>query len=53
MKKQKAKRRVKQEPKAGKNLNDPVTPPPLNEKNDPFDFGGMPDRNLKKNLGCG
>ena len=20
---------------------------------DPFDFGGLPDRNLKKNLGCG
>ena len=19
----------------------------------PFDFGGIPDRNLKKNLGCG
>ncbi len=19
----------------------------------PFDFGGLPDRNLKKNLGCG
>lgn len=23
------------------------------EENKPFDFGGLPDRNLKKNLGCG
>lgn len=23
------------------------------EKDDAFDFGGLPDRNLKKNLGCG
>jgi len=23
------------------------------EKNPDFDFGGIPDRNLKKNLGCG
>jgi hypothetical protein len=35
----------------------PVTTPkvdadqPMEEK--PFDFGGIPDRNLKKNLGCG
>lgn len=26
-------------------------PPPADEK--PFDFGGIPDRDLKKNLGCG
>jgi hypothetical protein len=24
-----------------------------NETNDPFDFGGIPARDLKKNLGCG
>lgn len=23
------------------------------EKDSSFDFGGLPDRNLKKNLGCG
>ncbi|HEY5747469.1 MAG TPA: hypothetical protein VIU12_15425 [Chryseolinea sp.] len=23
------------------------------ETEDPFDFGGLPKRNLKKNLGCG
>ncbi|HTF16968.1 MAG TPA: hypothetical protein VK658_02785 [Chryseolinea sp.] len=23
------------------------------EESKPFDFGGLPDRNLKKNLGCG
>lgn len=23
------------------------------EKDSAFDFGGLPDRNLKKNLGCG
>jgi hypothetical protein len=23
------------------------------EPEDPFDFGGLPKRNLKKNLGCG
>jgi hypothetical protein len=23
------------------------------EKDKAFDFGGLPDRNLKKNLGCG
>jgi hypothetical protein len=22
-------------------------------ENKPFDFGGLPDRDLKKNLGCG
>jgi hypothetical protein len=29
--------------------------PPVKEaeKDDSFDFGGIPDRNLKKNLGCG
>ena len=24
-----------------------------NEKNSSFDFGGIPSRDLKKNLGCG
>ena len=26
---------------------------PLQDDEKPFDFGGLPDRNLKKNLGCG
>lgn len=29
--------------------NVPVEP----EEEKPFDFGGLPDRDLKKNLGCG
>jgi len=30
-------------------------PPKSTEQGDekPFDFGGLPDRDLKKNLGCG
>ena len=27
--------------------------PPRDEEEKPFDFGGIPDRDLKKNLGCG
>lgn len=27
--------------------------PPNDEDEKPFDFGGIPDRDLKKNLGCG
>jgi hypothetical protein len=27
-------------------------PPPVDEEK-PFDFGGIPGRDLKKNLGCG
>ncbi|MCW5912439.1 MAG: hypothetical protein KIT62_15330 [Cyclobacteriaceae bacterium] len=31
-----------------------VDPPkPVDTKDDRFDFGGLPDINLKKNLGCG
>lgn len=39
-----------------KQPNDGV-PNPVNQDSDedskPFDFGGLPNRNLKKNLGCG
>jgi hypothetical protein len=28
-------------------------PPPAPEPEKPFDFGGLPERDLKKNLGCG
>ncbi len=41
---------------AGKNPQK-VTPPPSKqqeeEKPEGFDFGGLPQRDLKKNLGCG
>jgi hypothetical protein len=32
-----------------------ATPPPQQEQPEekPFDFGGLPARDLKKNLGCG
>jgi len=47
-KKQKAKKKgeklMSEKPKA-------APQPPGEEK--PFDFGGIPDRDLKKNLGCG
>ena len=33
-----------------KEANKP-SPPEVDEK--PFDFGGLPSRELKKNLGCG
>lgn len=28
-------------------------PLPSDDEKKPFDFGGLPDRDLKKNLGCG
>lgn len=28
-------------------------PSPIGLEDKPFDFGGIPDRDLKKNLGCG
>jgi hypothetical protein len=28
-------------------------PEPADEPEKPFDFGGLPQRDLKKNLGCG
>ena len=34
-------------PVSTESSEDPATEPK------PFDFGGLPDRNLKKNLGCG
>ncbi|HWA34337.1 MAG TPA: hypothetical protein VG737_09425 [Cyclobacteriaceae bacterium] len=27
--------------------------PPRQDDEKPFDFGGLPERDLKKNLGCG
>jgi hypothetical protein len=31
----------------------PKVIPPQDEDEKPFDFGGIPDRDIKKNLGCG
>jgi len=47
MKKKKTKKEIKKiVPPKGKEI-----PPQDDEK--PFDFGGIPERDLKKNLGCG
>jgi hypothetical protein len=32
---------------------EPLAPTPATEEDKPFDFGGLPNRDLKKNLGCG
>jgi len=42
-------------PKKKKPSNKPEAPkaPPAPEPEKPFDFGGLPLRDLKKNLGCG
>jgi len=45
---EKKKDRKKPKPKEKK-----ITKPTPSEKDESFDFGGLPDRNLKKNLGCG
>jgi hypothetical protein len=31
----------------------PKEVPAQDDQDKPFDFGGIPDRDLKKNLGCG
>jgi hypothetical protein len=40
-------------PKPPKEKTKPVPPPPVETKDERFDFGGLPQRDLKKNLGCG
>jgi hypothetical protein len=44
------KRTVKSKEKAKIKEQAPVTVP---DEEKPFDFGGMPQRDIKKNLGCG
>jgi hypothetical protein len=39
--------------KQAKTTNKKMPAPASPEKEKAFDFGGVPDRNLKKNLGCG
>ena len=46
--KKKAKKAEKEPKKA-----EPLGPAQTAEEDKPFDFGGLPDRDLKKNLGCG
>jgi hypothetical protein len=38
---------------ADKQPPEPHEPVPSADEAKPFDFGGLPDRDLKKNLGCG
>ena len=47
---QKKKRKPAREANPDKTKAGPV---PSEEEKKPFDFGGLPDRDLKKNLGCG
>jgi hypothetical protein len=47
----KKKRDKKAEPRE-KPENKPVKPEPVDDEK-PFDFGGLLQRDLKKNLGCG
>jgi hypothetical protein len=42
----------KQASKKVKEKDKKQPPPEEAEKDKPFDFGGLPGRNLKKNLGC-
>lgn len=48
MSKKKEKQKSKEKEAAEK-----VQPEPSDGKEKPFDFGGLPERDLKKNLGCG
>jgi hypothetical protein len=45
------KRKAKKEVKKPMPVQEKAIPARDDEK--PFDFGGIPDRDLKKNLGCG
>ena len=52
------KRGTSKSAKTKKNSNEEVKSKPLEpkynqEQESDFNFGGIPDRNLKKNLGCG
>jgi hypothetical protein len=53
MKKNKVKKKVTKQDQ--KKPEKPALPPTAEEETteNPFDFGGLPNRDLKKNLGCG
>ena len=46
------KKRDKKTESKKKQETKPVKPEPIDDEK-PFDFGGLPQRDLKKNLGCG
>jgi len=46
-------RKQKAEPVKEKPSASPPQSQPDRESENSFDFGGLPDRDLKKNLGCG
>jgi hypothetical protein len=44
----------KKKPKKGRDKPVKPTPStPVEKQDNKFDFGGLPERDLKKNLGCG
>lgn len=43
----------KKAPKKAKDKEKKISPTEEPKKDETFDFGGLPDRSLKKNLGCG
>jgi hypothetical protein len=45
-----AKKKGSKKPKSKESKPPQITP---SEKEESFDFGGLPDRDFKKNLGCG
>lgn len=51
--KEKSEPKKKEVPEKPKAPQQPVPTPPSQDEEKPFDFGGLPDRDLKKNLGCG
>lgn len=48
-KKKKPEKKDDQAPKAAPKPEEPI----VKDEEKPFDFGGLPQRDLKKNLGCG
>jgi hypothetical protein len=48
-KKKKPSKKDEQVPKTAPRQEEPA----VKEEEKPFDFGGLPQRDLKKNLGCG
>lgn len=48
-----SKSKKKKEEKSSVKKSKPKIQGPESPNENPFDFGGLPDRDLKKNLGCG
>lgn len=47
------KKKAKEKKSAKKIVTEKPKQAPPQDDEKPFDFGGIPDRDLKKNLGCG